>query len=97
MLGSGTALRTYSQTRLRSIPSAQVAFFQQNRQLKSTHMASASVLQDDIPNNAQPLNVLGTALEQHSVSPMTGYFRDGYCRTGEYDPHLPIRSLRFAF
>ncbi|KAL5634968.1 hypothetical protein ACGC1H_002860 [Rhizoctonia solani] len=85
MLGSGTALRTYSQTRLRSIPSAQVAFFQQNRQLKSTHMASASVLQDDIPNNAQPLNVLGTALEQHSVSPMTGYFRDGYCRTDPSD------------
>ncbi|CUA76065.1 hypothetical protein RSOLAG22IIIB_02072 [Rhizoctonia solani] len=48
-------------------------------------MASASVLQDDIPNNSRPLNVLGTALERHSVSPMTGYFRDGYCRTDPSD------------
>ncbi|KAF8666581.1 hypothetical protein RHS04_09438 [Rhizoctonia solani] len=34
-------------------------------------MASASILPDDIPNNAQPLNVLGTSLERHSVSPIT--------------------------
>ncbi|CAE6515853.1 unnamed protein product [Rhizoctonia solani] len=74
MLGSGVSLKTCSQDLLRSVSSAR-AFFQQNRQLRLTSMASASVLPDDIPNNTQPLNVLGTPLERHSVSPMTGYFR----------------------
>ncbi|KAJ1307492.1 hypothetical protein OPQ81_001591 [Rhizoctonia solani] len=48
-------------------------------------MASASVLHDDNLDNPQPLNVLGTALERHSVSPITGYFRDGYCRSDRSD------------
>lgn len=30
-------------------------------------------------------NVLGSPLEVCSRSPMTGFFRDGYCRTGEED------------
>ncbi|WP_405208070.1 DUF2237 family protein [Aquimarina sp. LLG6339-5] len=29
----------------------------------------------------QELNVLGTKLEQCCYQPVTGYFRDGYCRT----------------
>jgi len=30
-------------------------------------------------------NVLGTALEQCSTKPMTGFYRDGYCLTGAAD------------
>lgn len=33
----------------------------------------------------QPLNVLGTALESCCNDPMTGYWRDGYCRTASED------------
>jgi len=33
----------------------------------------------------QELNVLGTALEGCCTDPMTGFFRDGFCRTGEDD------------
>ena len=32
-----------------------------------------------------PLNVLGTPLQSCCNEPMTGYFRDGYCRTGPSD------------
>ena len=30
-------------------------------------------------------NVLGKPLEECCTSPMTGFYRDGYCRTGEAD------------
>lgn len=30
-------------------------------------------------------NVLGAPLEQCCTEPMTGFYRDGYCRTGEAD------------
>jgi uncharacterized protein (DUF2237 family) len=30
-------------------------------------------------------NVLGTELIHHCLSPKTGFYRDGYCRTGEAD------------
>ena len=30
-------------------------------------------------------NVLGTALKICCNSPMTGFYRDGYCKTGPYD------------
>lgn len=30
-------------------------------------------------------NVLGTRLEQCSIDPLTGFYRDGYCRTGKAD------------
>nr|WP_081927623.1 DUF2237 domain-containing protein [Nonlabens ulvanivorans] len=33
----------------------------------------------------QPMNVLGTALESCCTNPMTGYWRDGYCRTASED------------
>jgi uncharacterized protein len=32
-----------------------------------------------------PLNVLGEELECCCTSPVTGFYRDGYCRTGEKD------------
>ncbi|WP_438962280.1 DUF2237 family protein [Nonlabens sp.] len=35
--------------------------------------------------STQPLNVLGTALESCCNDPMTGYWRDGYCRTASED------------
>ena len=34
---------------------------------------------------ASPTNVLGTPLECCCRNPMTGFFRDGYCRTGPPD------------
>lgn len=30
-------------------------------------------------------NILGEVLKIHSTEPMTGFYRDGYCRTGEAD------------
>lgn len=39
-----------------------------------------------LPNTiSQSLNVLQRPLAQHSLSPVTGYFRDGFCRTNETD------------
>lgn len=37
-----------------------------------------------------PKNVLGTELESCCTSPMTGFFRDGYCRTGMQDVGLHL-------
>ena len=34
---------------------------------------------------AEQKNVLGTALQVCSVAPLTGFFRDGYCRTSVQD------------
>ena len=34
---------------------------------------------------AQDLNILGTLLEKCSDDPKTGFFRDGYCNTGNND------------
>eukprot|EP01111_Echinosteliopsis_oligospora_P002735 TRINITY_DN1418_c0_g1_i2.p1 TRINITY_DN1418_c0_g1~~TRINITY_DN1418_c0_g1_i2.p1 ORF type:complete len:153 (+),score=37.82 TRINITY_DN1418_c0_g1_i2:89-547(+) len=31
------------------------------------------------------VNVLGKELKQHGTSPVTGFYRDGYCNTGEED------------
>jgi uncharacterized protein (DUF2237 family) len=35
--------------------------------------------------NEHEKNVLGTPLEQCCIAPLTGFYRDGYCRTGEED------------
>lgn len=37
-----------------------------------------------------PKNVLGTELQLCCTSPMTGFFRDGYCRTGMSDDGLHL-------
>lgn len=37
-----------------------------------------------------PKNVLGTELELCCTAPMTGFYRDGYCRTGKSDYGLHI-------
>jgi uncharacterized protein (DUF2237 family) len=39
---------------------------------------------------ALPKNVLGTELQLCCTSPMTGFYRDGYCRTGLSDLGLHI-------
>lgn len=39
---------------------------------------------------ALPKNVLGTELQLCCSSPMTGFYRDGYCRTGRSDHGLHI-------
>jgi hypothetical protein len=38
-----------------------------------------------MPNSLQAKNVLGTPLECCCTDPMTGYFRDGHCRTDATD------------
>ena len=37
-----------------------------------------------------PKNILGTELKSCCIAPMTGFFRDGYCRTGIDDLGLHI-------
>lgn len=37
-----------------------------------------------------PKNVLGTELKSCCTSPVTGFYRDGYCRTGKSDVGLHI-------
>ena len=39
---------------------------------------------------ALPKNVLGTELKSCCTAPMTGFYRDGYCRTGASDHGLHI-------
>lgn len=41
-----------------------------------------------------PRNVLGTELETCSMSPMTGFFRDGCCRNGPGDVGLHLVCTR---
>ncbi len=41
-----------------------------------------------------PRNVLGTELEVCSMSPMTGFFRDGCCRNGPGDVGLHLVCTR---
>jgi uncharacterized protein len=52
-------------------------------------MQEAAMLRDDSTNGGggrrTPRNVLGAQLEICSISPMTGFFRDGCCDTGEED------------
>jgi uncharacterized protein (DUF2237 family) len=38
-----------------------------------------------VPENADELNVLGGPLDVCGTQPMTGFFRDGSCRTGPED------------
>ncbi len=40
--------------------------------------------------NVKPKNVLGTALQSCCTSPMTGFYRDGYCTSGaeDYGTHI---------
>ena len=41
-----------------------------------------------------PLNILGTTLVSCSLDPMTGYFRDGCCRTGGGDMGIHVVCAR---
>ncbi|WP_267382720.1 DUF2237 family protein [Cyanobacterium sp. uoEpiScrs1] len=47
----------------------------------------------------KPKNVLGTELIACCTSPMTGYYRDGYCRTGsqDYGAHVVCAKISSAF
>ncbi|MEO1236785.1 MAG: DUF2237 domain-containing protein [Planctomycetota bacterium] len=37
------------------------------------------------PNPEEPQNILGTPLESCSTDPLTGFYRDGCCKTGPND------------
>ena len=43
---------------------------------------------------SQPKNVLGTELQSCSTDPMTGFYRDGCCRTGSEDVGLHLVCAR---
>lgn len=47
---------------------------------------------DPIPHTSHPteLNVLGAALQSCSTEPLTGFYRDGYCRTGSNDRGIHV-------
>ncbi len=53
-------------------------FLNKSLPLKNSHITSKTMLNKE-------LNVLGTALQSCCEDPMTGYFRDGYCRTIQED------------
>ena len=40
--------------------------------------------------SAMPTNVLGTELQPCCTRPMTGFHRDGYCRTGAFDEGVHV-------
>jgi len=42
----------------------------------------------------QPKNVLGTDLQSCSTDPMTGFYRDGCCRTGRDDVGLHVVCIQ---
>ncbi len=39
---------------------------------------------------SMPTNVLGTELKPCCKNPLTGFYRDGYCRTGAYDQGVHV-------
>lgn len=45
------------------------------------------------------MNVLGTALEACCFAPKTGFYRDGFCRTGRHDQgrHVVCAEMTAAF
>lgn len=46
---------------------------------------------------AIPMNVLGTPLDICCVSPVTGYFRDGFCQTSDSPSHLVCTLITDSF
>ncbi|TVQ54781.1 MAG: DUF2237 domain-containing protein [Phycisphaerales bacterium] len=50
-------------------------------------------------SDSLPRNVLGTPLQPCCTDPMTGYYRDGYCRTGPGDMgvHVVCAEMTEAF
>ncbi len=46
------------------------------------------------PAKREELNVLGTALVPCSMDPVTGFYRDGCCRTGPDDTGLHVVCCR---
>ena len=57
-------------------------------------MSSTKIFSQD-----QPINVLGSSLEICCTNPMTGFFRDGKCRTGPNDHgvHVVCAIMTAAF
>jgi len=47
----------------------------------------------------EPVNVLGEALQPCSTDPMTGFYRDGSCRTGpdDYGTHVVCAEMTADF
>lgn len=69
----------------------------------TTPHAETAMLRDDNGNGggrpSTPRNVLGERLEVCSISPMTGFFRDGCCDTGREDigSHTVCSVMTAAF
>ena len=56
-------------------------------------------MQKDLVLVEEEKNVLGEKLEECSISPMTGFFRDGCCRTGpnDYGKHVVCAEVTEEF
>merc|ERR1711978_339510 len=65
-----------------------------SREIASMKVVSASVVIFFLLSASQEAsgarNVLGSRLELCSVNPLTGWFRDGYCRTDRYDHGIHV-------
>merc|ERR1712066_672735 len=63
--------------------------------LLALHSASGASKNSTITD----LNVLGTHLETCSLNPLTGWFRDGYCRTdtNDHGVHVVCATMTEAF
>ena len=65
--------------------------FNLSRQLKTLYWRTDSVILeiyeglDQCPISSLDRNILGEELGECSKDPLTGYYRDGYCRTGKED------------
>ena len=58
--------------------------FTLSRQLKTLFWRTDSVILETY-EGLEDKNILGTELQKCSEDPLTGFYRDGYCRTGEED------------
>jgi len=47
-----------------------------------------------MPELEKPVNVFGDPLENCSDSPLTGFYRDGCCNTGDQDPGVHTVCVR---
>lgn len=52
--------------------------------------AEPRIMAEGEPTKSPPTNVLGTELRKCSIDPMTGWYRDGSCRTDEMDRGLHV-------
>tara|TARA_R110002020_G_scaffold103416_9_gene242213 strand:+ start:2231 stop:5356 length:3126 start_codon:yes stop_codon:yes gene_type:complete len=61
------------------------ALIRPDKIIKVWDIKDSKTLTEEMNYNSFDLNVLGTELQPCSTQPITGFYRDGYCKTGEGD------------